>query len=94
MPVGYSGLVVMTNNMGYTTNGIVPDANGNLVIQPISVVMTNLPAGVISYSFTNMNSLTNIVPFTQTSVRTNSNNTMHLLVTLTLNGSTRRGLIL
>lgn len=91
VPVGWSGTVIMTNNMGYTTNGVVPDGNGDLIIQPISVVMTNLPAGVIAYSLTNMNNLTNIVPFTQTSVRTNSNNTMHLWVTLTLNGTTPEG---
>lgn len=91
VPVGWSGTVIMTNNMGYTTNGVVPDGNGDLIIQPISVVMTNLPAGVISYSLTNMNTPATPVLFTQTSVRTNSNNTMHLWVTLTLNGTTPEG---
>lgn len=91
VPVGWSGTVIITNNFGYSTNGLVPDGSGNNVIQPISVVMTNLPAGVISYSLTNMNTPATPVLFTQTSIRTNSGNTIHMWMTLTLNGSTPEG---
>ena len=90
VPVGYTGLTILSNNMAYTTNGIVPDVDNNLIIQPINVDITSLPAGV-SYVFTNASVLTNLVPFTTTFIRTNANNTERIWVVLSFDGSTPEG---
>jgi hypothetical protein len=90
VPVSFSGQAFLSNNVPYTTNGLAPDGNGNLVIQPISINITGLPSGVTSYSLTNLGN-TPSTPFTATSLRTNANNTLHLGIYLNLDGSTPEG---
>ena len=91
VPVGYIGWAYITNNMAYGTNGIVPDGDGNMIIQPITLNVTGLPTTGVSYNFTNMTVLTNIVPFTGTGLRTNSSSTVRLWLTLFFDGSAPEG---
>jgi hypothetical protein len=90
VPVGYTGMVTATNNFTYTTNGVTPDGNGAFWILPLDVNVTGLPSGV-SYVLTNASDLVNLAPFTSTALRSNSNNTLRMWTTFTLDGSTPEG---
>jgi hypothetical protein len=92
VPVSYSGMLVMSNNFTYTTNGITPDGNGDRIITNIYVTVTGLPSGT-TYNLTNASdaSPANWVTFTSTALRTNSNNTLRMLTTFTFDGSQPEG---
>ncbi len=90
MPVGNAGMLIISNSMAYSTNGVIPDGDGNMIIQPISLSVSGLPAGA-SFSLTNCTDITAPSNFVPTALRTNSSTTIRLWLTLSLDGSTPEG---
>jgi len=86
-PVGFAGVTIITNTFSYKTNGMVPDGDGNMIIQPINLSVSGLPSGV-TCSITNTLGQTN---FTATSLRTNSSSSVPLTLGLTFDGTTPEG---
>jgi hypothetical protein len=97
VPVGYNGMTIISNSMSYTTNNVLPDDTGtNYIIQPITVNLSGLPAGVTCVltnmsSVTNAESITNATIFTATNLRTNSSSTVRLWVVFGFDGTTPEG---
>jgi len=90
VPIGFTGIMVVSNNMSVGTNGLdpFPDGTGtNFVINPVFVTVAGLPAGV-TYNITNYTS-TNI--FVSTTVHTNNGTTPNLLFNFFFDGTTPEG---